>query len=458
MGTSGLYTSSNSLGPFANFIQVNGIKIVSLGNIGGQDGVDKKFSLKTARVIQEILSNKGSNVDIALQNTLISSLSEKSTIQRVGVESMDSYRPSLSDEPGWDDLMDSTQNTDFIWQLNNVSGNSQATEVIEHVLHTVTRFGLPAVFNSEFDYESSRSLISRAFEEAKSNGVYSDEEYPAGGENDSDFQSMLKQEYLYCLIYANWGMIESHVDGGTLAPEWSNSHLDSQAIGRDNPLGQKIFDEYISKVIARPNQEILDLQFRDLGGGIELYTPDGLNLIGDDDISDSLNGTNGSDTLIGKSGNDVLVAIRGSDYLEGGSGNDELRAGNGRDIITGGAGGDTMYGGFGRNTFEDEADGAVDSLYFKSDQWAYNWVYDSAGNSANGEKADVIAGLDVIDKVYIQGVSTDQLSFGDTTHTFGDGQSVSGIGIFAQGVLEAIYTGGDLSVNQLQSMTSGIAI
>ena len=51
---------------------------------------------------------------------------------------------------------------------------------------------------------------------------------------------------VYCLIYANWGMIESHVDGGTLAPEWSNSHLNSQAIGRDHPLGQKIFDEYIS--------------------------------------------------------------------------------------------------------------------------------------------------------------------------------------------------------------------
>ena len=31
--------------------------------------------------------------------------------------------------------------------------------------------------------------------------------------------------------------------------------------------------------------------------------------------------------------------------------------------------------GFGLNTFEDEADGAVDSLYFKSDQWEENWIY-----------------------------------------------------------------------------------
>jgi len=44
-----------------------------------------------------------------------------------------------------------------------------------------------------------------------------------------------------------------------------------------------------------------------------------------------------------------------------------------------------MYGGFGLNTFEDSADGEIDQLFFKSDQWAWNWLDGKAGNSPNGE-------------------------------------------------------------------------
>ena len=61
--SAGLYSGSNNLGPFSHFIDVNGIKIVSLGNIGGQQSVDKKFTLKAARVVQELLSSKHSEID-----------------------------------------------------------------------------------------------------------------------------------------------------------------------------------------------------------------------------------------------------------------------------------------------------------------------------------------------------------------------------------------------------------
>ena len=37
-------------------------------------------------------------------------------------------------------------------------------------------------------------------------------------------------------------------------------------------------------------------------------------------------------------------------------------------------GADDLYGGFGRNTFGNERDGSIDWLFFKSDQFAYNWV------------------------------------------------------------------------------------
>ena len=177
--------------------------------------------------------------------------------------------------------------------------------------------------------------------------------------------------------------------------------------------------------------------------------------------SDSLKGYSGdnfgADLLDGGEGADTLIGYRGADFLAGGAGNDELRAGNGRDIITGGAGSDTMYGGFGLNTFEDEADGAADSLYFKSDQWAVNWLNGKAGNNPNGEKADTLVELDPFDSIYIQGVKTEDLSFKRVVHrrVRQGWTSQWGIGIFASGYLEAIYIGDDLSMSQIEEMTEG---
>ena len=453
--SAGLYSDSSGLGPFSHFLDINGIRIVSLGDTAGQKSVGKGFVLKVARILQEMLSSKDVGIDADKQQELILYLSANDVIQRVGVSSYDSYRPDLSNEPGWNELMDSTLNTDFIWQRDDESGKTQATEVIEHILHTITRFGLSGIYDNEFNYGSSKSLVSRAFEEAKKNGVFSAEDYCGCGQSDSDFQTMLKQEYLYCLIYANWGMIGSHVEGGSLAPDWSDSHLSVESIAQDNPLGQEIFDKYISAVISKPSVDVVDFQFKDFGGGVDVYTPDGIELIGSSS-SDYLKGDNGKDVITGESGDDTLIAYRGADSLSGGNGNDELRAGNGRDIISGGAGGDTMYGGFGLNTFEDELDGEIDRLYFRSDHWVENYLYGKAGNSPNGEKADKIELLDEFDEIYVQGVQSSQLSYRAVTHASNLGEALSGIGIYASGVLEAVYVGDNLSISQLASMTQGI--
>ena len=157
----------------------------------------------------------------------------------------------------------------------------------------------------------------------------------------------------------------------------------------------------------------------------------------------------GSDYMSGSYGNDVLSGYRGADDMWGSDGDDVLRAGNGPDMIWGGNGSDELYGGFGRNTFEWENDGSIDKLYIKSDQFAYNYIYDSAGNNPDGSKADVIYELDPFDQVFIQGVSTDSLSFS---------QAPSGIGIFSNGYLEAVYTGLNLNVDQIESMTSGVSV
>jgi Ca2+-binding RTX toxin-like protein len=166
------------------------------------------------------------------------------------------------------------------------------------------------------------------------------------------------------------------------------------------------------------------------------------------DVLKGYSGDNfGADLLDGGDGDDDLTGYRGADFLNGGAGNDILRAGNGRDILTGGDGADVFYGGFGLNTFEDE----LDQLYFRSNQ-----LYGSAGNSPNGEKADKIEMLDEFDQIYIQGVETSQLSYGVVDHNSNLGETLSGIGIYASGALEAVYVGGDLNIGQIAAMTQGI--
>jgi hypothetical protein len=157
--------------------------------------------------------------------------------------------------------------------------------------------------------------------------------------------------------------------------------------------------------------------------------------------------------LSGGKGNDDIKGFAGWDNLEGGDGNDLLHGGNGRDILSGGAGRDELHGDFGWNTFKSEKDGVSDLIAIKSDQYLVNWLYGKAGNNPNGEKADIIEGLDAIDKIKIIGVDTKDITFAANVVAHG----VSGIGIYGKGALEALYTGGDLTLAQITQMTSGDA-
>lgn len=155
--------------------------------------------------------------------------------------------------------------------------------------------------------------------------------------------------------------------------------------------------------------------------------------------------------LSGGSGNDEINGRAGWDILDGGDGDDLIHGGNGRDILSGGTGRDELHGDFGWNTYRPERDGVSDLIAIKSDQVLTNWLYGTAGNNADGSKCDIIEGLDAIDRIRILGVATSQLSFADNINAKG----VHGIGIYGAGALEAIYTGGDLTLSQITQMTSG---
>jgi len=161
--------------------------------------------------------------------------------------------------------------------------------------------------------------------------------------------------------------------------------------------------------------------------------------------------------LSGGAGNDVLAGRAGWDVLDGGNGDDLIRGGNGRDIITGGLGRDELHGDFGWNTYKSEKDGVSDLIAIKSDQYLVNWIYGKAGNNADGSKCDIIEGLDAIDKIRIIGVDTRDITFASSVTHSRNNIQVTGIGIYAKGALEALYTGAVLTINQITQMTSGDA-
>lgn len=162
------------------------------------------------------------------------------------------------------------------------------------------------------------------------------------------------------------------------------------------------------------------------------------------------------DVVVGFAGDDDIHGFRGADTISGGLGNDLIRGGNGRDMLTGGDNADYMYGGFGQNRFLNAADGHVDRIVIRSDQFVYNYVYGKDGNSPLGDKADVIDELDAIDQIWIDGVSRADLTVrNNVVHTTPFGEQANGIGIFSKGVLEAVYTGTNLNSIQVDSILNG---
>ena len=155
--------------------------------------------------------------------------------------------------------------------------------------------------------------------------------------------------------------------------------------------------------------------------------------------------------LSGGKSKDIVQGKTGWDIIDGGDGSDFIHGGNGRDVITGGAGGDELWGDFGLNTFKSERDGQKDLVVIKSDHYVYNWYNNSYTNNPNGERTDFIEGLDTWDRIRVTGGYKQDLRFAENITHMGQ----TGIAIYLKDSLEALYTGNDLSLDQIRNMTDG---
>lgn len=278
--------NTSKYGPFTKIVDVYGLKILGLGNVGGQPQVSTEFLNKTAETFKLLLDPNAAGINKNSREKALKGLTSYNVIQRVGVKAYDAYSPSFDSGKisGWDKVNDNNEGTDFIWHLRSnggtytPSGTAQITENLEHALHTITQFALPAAFPQEMNISSKNGKASgisgdlyTALREAIANGVYDDSDYSGRDDGSDDYAQLLLREYLYCLTYAEWGFTKKYTEDNSLAPEWSDAHLTPAAIKRDNPIGHRIFEDYLSKVISKPSEARLQSIFKDGDRGVSGY-------------------------------------------------------------------------------------------------------------------------------------------------------------------------------------------
>lgn len=118
-----------------------------------------------------------------------------------------------------------------------------------------------------------------------------------------------------------------------------------------------------------------------------------------------------------------IYGTRRRDYLQGTDQNDFIYGYQKGDILIDGLGSDRLYGNGGKNTYTMTADGQVDIAYLKKDK-----------------KVDTITSLGLEDRIDILGKN---VSFAELN---------SGIGIYSNNHLQAIYTG-DFTLEQIKTIT-----
>ena len=262
---------TNLYPPFAKALPINGMTLVSVGAISGAPAVKSNFVEKVARCVEMILDPSATGIIYDKQAAVLQSMQSLKTIQKIGFIGMGSYTPALDTLPGWDQTSDDNANVDFIWQDDSLTPQAQITEVLEHLLHTITTFGLPGAYPNVFNQTSPSGPTYAAMSEAINNGVFDTSGYSQQpGQTLGEFRALLMREYLYLLIYAEWNLITTYISGGTISPEWTANNPSD--VATNNPLGHALYTNFISKLLVKPDTTVLDSIFA-LPSNLSGYVP-----------------------------------------------------------------------------------------------------------------------------------------------------------------------------------------
>ena len=275
-------------------LTVYGIKIVAGAEVSGNKAVPDDWVYKTAKVIQLLLDPEGQGIDSVAQENATKILKGASgtfhaglsTVQRTLYGSGDSYESNPVRSPelwkGLDEHNDIHVSNDMVWYRNIDSpnpptGRNDTAEIMEHVLHTIHMLGIKGAVKGSLQAlngSDQSSEVYKAMDEAVENGAFDLEGYGGSLDRDLGFTGqVILKEYLYLLTFGMWEYNEFW-DGGSLAPEWSDSVRTPEGVLDLNPLGYALFTKYLAPIISQPSKEILLDMFQDNDQGAHGYLSD----------------------------------------------------------------------------------------------------------------------------------------------------------------------------------------
>jgi hypothetical protein len=296
------YYSSGDIVPIEPIIfydrelNVNGVKLIAAGEIGGQEAVPDFWIYKTARVFKLLTDKDAEDIDANSQLNMIKTLKGEigwhqgyPTGQRIARGGGNEYSPNFLDDnrnqsyPGLEAFEDALALDDMVWYKNIDSqgtGDDDINEIMEHTLHTLHRFGVRGAvqgsteaLNIEAEEEDiTNTDIFLAMKEAYTNGVFDIEGY-GGDINNRDAWPVMLKEYQYLLTYGMWEFSEFW-EGGSLSPEWNDNARTPEGVLANNPLGYELYNTYFKPVISKPSKDTLREIFQDGDQGESGYIVD----------------------------------------------------------------------------------------------------------------------------------------------------------------------------------------
>jgi hypothetical protein len=289
--SSGSVKAVTELPPFAKELTVRGIKLLGHGPYDvSAKGISDTFLEKVARTIQLLLDPEASGIDKEKQAAAIDGMANENneggfgigpTVQRIGYINGGQYARSFLDDdapnnyPGLQNTEFSYRAKDYVWEFpdDDASGSGiadwggytvggQVTEVLEHVLHTISQHGLHYAYPDELNITSGNAgPMMAAMQEAITNSVFDVSGYSALDDGSNEYFAAIAREYQYLLCYAMWEYYSVYVDGGSLSPEWNDNSRTQAGVLTNNPLGYALFNNFISKVISKPTEATLNAMF-----------------------------------------------------------------------------------------------------------------------------------------------------------------------------------------------------
>ena len=236
-------SSENTSSDFPNFVDSNNLRIFA------RKGVSAAFLNSVGLAYGEMF--KGNlKIDQSMRANFLNICKEKYVYQRVGVDGMAN---NSNFDPGTPPKPYDNNATDYIWEMQT-GGADQIGEVIEHLLHTVTAVTMYLAY-PDWNYKSSSSQLYLAMMEAVNKGVYDISSYDNLKDEDV-YQQIITQEYAYWLILAEWdyyevaGKKDNGITGNGEFTLGTSLEVESQL-----PLGHKLYQEYIEKILSIPSKE-----------------------------------------------------------------------------------------------------------------------------------------------------------------------------------------------------------